>query len=456
VKERGRILQNGIPGEGPVAYWMNRDQRVEDNWALLEAQKYALLNKKPLLVVFCLTPHFLSASYRAYHFMLHGLHEVRQGLLGLNIPFILLEQEAPLSLPNLIKKIDVSALFTDFSPLRIKKEWVEQIKKDIAIPFYEIDAHNIVPCWEASTKKEYSARTFRPRILKKVPDFLTPIPSLIRHPYNETLALKTAAPLEMLTKYHYPQKTLPLYGGKAGYTAGMECLQKFIKKKLRVYKELRNDPTNNVLSQLSPFLHFGQIAPQRVAIVIKKHGENHESIRDSVDSFLEELIVRRELADNFCFYTPSYDCFEGFPQWAQKTLDEHRWDPRKFTYTLEELEHGKTHDQLWDACQLDILFHGKLHSWLRMYWAKKILEWSKSPEEAMKAAIYLNDCYEIDGRDPNGYAGIAWSIGGVHDRAWPERQIFGKIRYMNDSGAKRKFHVKQYIESITSNPIGQL
>ena len=195
------------------------------------------------------------------------------------------------------------------------------------------------------------------------------------------------------------------------------------------------------MSDLSPYLHFGQIAPQRVAREIQQA----DAPPEAKQAFLEELIVRRELSDNFCWYNPDYDKFSGFPEWAQKTLDQHRDDRREYLYSLEEFEQGRTHDALWNAAQLEMVLRGKMHGYLRMYWAKKILEWTASPEEALEIAIYLNDRYELDGRDPNGYVGVAWSIGGVHDRAWGERPVFGKIRYMNLSGCQRKFKVDQYI-----------
>ena len=169
---------------------------------------------------------------------------------------------------------------------------------------------------------------------------------------------------------------------------------------------------------------------------------------ETKENFLEELVVRRELADNFCLYEPAYDHFDGFPDWARQTLNRHRSDKREYLYTLNELERGKTHERLWNACQHDLIRSGKLHGYLRMYWAKKILEWTPDPETALEYAIILNDRYYLDGRDPNGYTGIAWSIGGVHDRAWRERPVFGKIRYMNEAGCRRKFDVDSYILSV--------
>jgi deoxyribodipyrimidine photo-lyase len=226
-----------------------------------------------------------------------------------------------------------------------------------------------------------------------------------------------------------------------GEKAANDTLQLFIVKKLPEYQEKRNDPTGNSVSDLSPYLHFGQISAQKIAMeIISKIPSDANT-----EAFLEELIVRRELSDNFCYYNKNYDSFDGFPDWAKKSLNEHRKDEREYIYTMDEFEKASTHEPLWNAAQTEMLRTGKMHGYMRMYWAKKILEWTPSPEEALKTAIYLNDKYELDGRDPNGYAGCAWSIGGVHDRAWGERPVFGKIRYMNANGAKRKFDTEAYI-----------
>jgi deoxyribodipyrimidine photo-lyase len=447
VEKRMRIIREGELGEGPVVYWMNRDQRARDNWALLAAQKYALEQRKPLHVLFCLTPSYLHANKTMYSFMIHGLERVRDELASYNIPLCILSGAAPLSLPQTLEDIKAAALFTDFNPLRIKKEWIYQITEQIHIPFYEVDAHNIIPCWTASPKREYTARAFRSKINKLLPSFLTNIPPLLFHPYSQTIETD---PFQAVVEKVFPHfNNIPSLQWTPGTTYGMKKLEFFLQTKISQYSTQKNNPTVDCLSGLSPYLHFGHISPQRVAYEVISYKGEEEIDTQSREDFLEELIVRRELADNFCFYTDNYDTFDAFPDWAKNTLNKHRFDPRPYFYSLELLEQGETHDPLWNAAQKDMCIHGKLHSWLRMYWAKKILEWSPSPEEALKRAIYLNDHYEIDGRDPNGYTGIAWSIGGVHDRPWPERPIFGKIRYMNEKGAYRKFHVKHYIDSVT-------
>jgi deoxyribodipyrimidine photo-lyase len=207
------------------------------------------------------------------------------------------------------------------------------------------------------------------------------------------------------------------------------------------YDQTSRDPNAHGLSGLSPWLHFGQIAPQSVALeaVASPRTEGQQA-------FLEQLIVRRELADNFCMHNPHYDSIGGIPAWGRATLDKHRDDIREYVYARDAWERAATHDPLWNAAQHEMVRTGSMHGYMRMYWAKKILEWSKTPEDAIRTAIYLNDRYQLDGRDPNGYVGVLWSMGGLHDRPWKERSVFGTVRYMNAAGCKRKFDVERYVE----------
>jgi deoxyribodipyrimidine photo-lyase len=234
-----------------------------------------------------------------------------------------------------------------------------------------------------------------------------------------------------------------------GEDGAAATLATFLRERLKAYAVARNDPTKAALSQLSPYLHFGQLSAQRAALAAR--AARTSSTAASVDAFLEELIVRRELADNYCFYNPRYDELDGlYPtfgndSWAQRTLREHAGDAREYTYSLAQLEEGRTHEDLWNAAQLEMVHTGKMHGFMRMYWAKKILEWTASPAEALRIALHLNDKYELDGRDPNGFVGCAWAIAGVHDTAWTERPVFGKVRFMNYAGCKRKFDVPTYV-----------
>lgn len=442
--QRMRILKNtNHTKKGPIVYWMSRDQRAQDNWALLYAQQLALERQQQLLIVFCLVPTFLEATMRQYGFMLRGLAETFTILQSKNIPCYLLQGEPHATLPTWLIEHNASLLITDFDPLKIKRYWKEKLLSAIHIPCHEVDTHNIVPCWVASPKLEYAAYTLRPKINKLLPLFLEEIPQIIRHPISGVISDPFPDLSQLFSSLQINHSIKEINWLTPGSQGGHILLDSFIKNKLQHYDTQSNDPTKDMQSHLSPYLHFGQLSAQRVALSILRL----QKITPATESFLEELIVRRELADNFCFYNPHYDDVSAFPSWAHKTLTEHFDDVREYSYSVHDFEEGHTHDDLWNAAQRQMVSAGKMHGYVRMYWAKKILEWSESPYQAMKTAIYLNDKYELDGRDPSGYAGIAWSIGGVHDRAWGERNIFGKIRYMNDKGMKRKFDVKSYIES---------
>lgn len=467
VNSRVRILNGKEMGVGPVLYWMSRDQRSVDNWALEFGIQKAAELKQPLVVCFSLVPGFLGATNRMYEFMIRGLEEVCSDLHSKKIPFYLLKGEPVGEVVQFIKSNKIGCVVTDFSPLRIGREWREAIAKSIDVSTWEVDAHNIVPVWEASEKQEFGAYTLRGKLANKLAVWLNePINSFSDLnnqsdwgvPSNLLKWDEIKGEIDVDVVVGLPEDLKP------GMKAAESLLEGFIEGGIKRYGEERNDPLVDVQSGLSPYLHFGQISSQRVAWnvlnVKRPQGLGKEGVgvfnmskkgvvpipKDDVGAFVEELVVRRELADNFCFYNENYDSFEGFPDWAKKTLDEHRKDVREYVYTKEEFENGTTHDELWNAAQREMVISGKMHGYMRMYWAKKILEWTKTPEDAIEIAIYLNDRYEIDGRDPNGYVGIAWSIGGVHDRAWTERDVFGKIRFMSYDGCKRKFDVKAYVE----------
>jgi deoxyribodipyrimidine photo-lyase len=441
-EKRIRLLQKGNETNGPIVYWMSRDQRVHDNWALLYAQKLALENNKHLVVVFNLVPDFLEATIRQYGFMLKGLREVESELFNYNIPLILTSGKPEEKIPNLLNSLKASILVSDFDPLKIKRIWKRDVAKKIIIPFYEVDAHNIVPCLYVSDKIEFAAYTIRPKIHKGLIEFMDEFIPLKKMKKSEIISDKVDwNKIEKSLNINFDVKEVDWL--KPGESEAEKIFDHFLQNKFEKYHELRNDPTKDHQSNLSPYLHFGQISAQRIALEVEKFKGNPESQK----VLLEELIVRRELSDNFCYNNKNYDSFDGFHDWAKTSLNEHRKDEREFVYTLEQFENGKTHEDLWNAAQQEMVKTGKMHGYMRMYWAKKILEWTKSPENALQIAIYLNDKYELDGRDPNGYTGIAWSIGGVHDRPWFERPVLGKIRYMNRNGAEKKFEVKAYISS---------
>ncbi len=444
-ERRIHILKQGEPGAGPVLYWMHRDHRAHDNFGLLHAQNMALERGVPLAVAYCLASKFLDATIRQFGFLLRGLEKTAAMLADKSIPFVALSGDPVDEIPRYVRESGAGLLVTDFDSLRIKRGWIAGISKKLDIPVHEVDSRNVVPCRAVSDKREYAARTIRPKIHRLLPEFLHEPPSLQSHPHayqghvpdTDWAALRDSLQVDRSV----PEVDWITPGEQAA--AGM--LGAFIQHRLDSYADRRNDPNGNAVSRLSPYLHFGMLSPLRAALAVSQAtGRAHEGKED----FLEELVVRRELSDNFCLHTPDYDSVDCFPDWAQRTLSEHEADEREYVYELDTLESARTHDELWNAAQKQMVASGYMHGYMRMYWAKKILEWTRTPQEAMGIAIFLNDRYELDGRDANGYTGVAWSIGGVHDRAWKERPVFGKIRFMSYGGAKSKFDVKGYVAAM--------
>jgi deoxyribodipyrimidine photo-lyase len=374
--KRIRILVDRAYKNGPIIYWMSRDQRTRDNWALLFAKELSLKFNAPLEVIFCLVPEFLGASTGQYHFMLQGLRKTEQQLKNLGVPFFMLYGHPEIEVFSFIQEQGAGVLVSDFSPLCISQGWKRSIASRLDIPFYEVDAHNIVPCWLASNKQEYAAYTFRPKIHSLLFEYLEEFPGIKQQniPWKEE-TLNDWVKAENVLKVFPDEERNPEHKRiEPGEDAAASRLKEFINESLAIYEKTRNDPSKNVQSGLSPYLHFGQISGQRVALDILA------SMKDS-GSFLEELIVRRELSDNFCYYNSHYDTISGFPDWSRRSLEEHRLDNREYVYAIEDFEDAKTHDNLWNAAQTEMVLKGKMHGYMRMYWAKKILEWTESPEE---------------------------------------------------------------------------
>lgn len=454
-EERATMLTNDAVQNGPILYWMHREQRLQDNYTLLEAQAQAIAQKQSLVIVFCIGGEGFLVSKRQLQFMKQGFVELYKESARWNIPFIVLEGNPVDTLPLFATKLGVGRVFTDFNPLKQVRREQEAVMHKLGLPFVIVDAHNIVPCKQASPKLEFGAYTIRPKIHKQLDNYLQEFPPLREHPIQKVECMEALKIEAVETKRFMENVEMePDFSILSGEKQALQVMKNFIHHKLSRYDQ-RNNPCEDVCSGLSPYLHFGQISALRVALEVQKDfwqqtdkTQNMKEYTTMKDSFLEELIVRRELSDNYCFYNPNYDAFEGFPNWAQITLNAHRADKRTHMYSLEVFEQARTHDLLWNSAQMEMQKFGKMSGYMRMYWAKKILEWTESPEEAFAFALYLNDTYSLDGNDPNGYVGVAWSVGGVHDRAWGERPVFGKIRYMNDQGCKRKFDVQEYIKKM--------
>lgn len=361
----------------------------------------------------------------------------------------------------LVQEIDAGSIYFDFSPLigphkLAKKVASENHSKHIVV----VDTHNIVPVWVTSNKQEFAAHTIR-RKLHKVLEGYVKEPGTMKKQVHSLKAMPQSVPFADAEKYidDIASNGIKL-AMNAGECAAHDQLALFINEGLESYADERNNIAIDGQSRLSPYLHFGHISSLRVALDVLKATDSEPllfrearmaqsaeipSNVDGMNAIYEEMIVRKELSDNYCFYNAEYRSIDGAADWAKKTLSEHKDDKREFEYSLKQWEDADTHDDTWNAAQKQMMITGKMHGYMRMYWAKKILEWSKTPEEAIKTAIYLNDHYTIDGNDPNGYVGILWSIAGLHDRAWTERNVFGKIRYMNAKGIARKFDVASYI-----------
>ena len=443
--ERIKSLNSKDQRQGKyVLYWMQAAQRAEYNHALEYSIRRANELKKPVLVSFGITDNWPAGNLRHYYFMLEGLKEVQQDLRSKGIQMVIRHESPDSAVIKLAK--DASLVVVDGGQLRIQRKWRRNVSVKIACPLYEVETNLIVPVEEASSKENFSAGTFRPRITKKLDYYLAPL----KHskPKLDSLSFKFKTfnidnidkTISQLNIDRSVSKVDKFVGGPNQ----AKCIfNSFLRNKLDNFSKLRNDPSENCVSNMSPYLHFGQISPLYIALKVLKTSSAGK------DSYLEELIVRRELSHNFVFYNKHYDTFKCLPPWAERTLNFHRRDKRQYLYSVEQFEKTHTHDSYWNAAQKELVITGKMHGYMRMYWGKKILEWSKDPRSGFKTALYLNNKYELDGRGPNAFAGVAWCFG-KHDRAWSERPVFGKIRYMNAAGLKRKFDIESYVNKIQS------
>lgn len=438
---RNFLIQAGEAGRGPVVYWMSREQRFHDNWGLLVAQDRAMVRGVPLVIAFTLVDSFSGATLRQYHMMLEGVEHVAQAAREYGVGFVVLQGNPASELGQFLASTDAAELICDFDPLRIKRQWLHDLCQQCQLPITEVDGHNIVPCRIVSPKREYGAYTLRPKLRRLLDEFLTDFPAMKQHPYrwsNDQVLFNGQEQLRLLS---LDRSVSPVSGVEGGEDAAQYALENFLDARLERYDANRNNPLLDGQSGLSPWLHFGQLSPQRVALQVRSLVQHYPA---SVDAFLEELVVRRELSDNFCHHCHRYDTIDAAPDWSRTTIEAHRHDPRFPCYDRQTFESFQTADRLWNAAQRQLVESGRMHGYLRMYWAKKILEWSPTPENAIEIAVYLNDRYALDGRDPNGYAGIAWSLLGVHDRAWGRRPVFGTIRFMSFDGCRRKFDVAAF------------
>ena len=430
-----------------VVYWMQRAQRGVDNPALTAAIHAANSLGKPVVVYFQLIPYAYHANQRHYQFLVEGLSDIAADLQKRNVGLVV-RRYPDHGLLNFCAEVRPCLVISDENPLTEAERTKARIAQKIRQPFWTVDADVIVPS-KLLAKEHYAARTIRPKIHGLLPQFLRKVENpAANFPWRSPSRLLSLTPaLALLDHFPIDRGVAPSAYFPGGSGAARRALETFLRRRLKGYATQRNKPDLDGTSQLSPYLHFGHIGVHRVAMAVN----NADAPAEDRRAFLEELIVRRELAVNFARFNRNYENFDACEPWADVSHRKHARDPRPFLYSEQQLENAESHDPLWNAAQKQMVLTGWMHGYLRMYWAKKILEWTESPQAAYQIAVELNDRYELDGRDPNGYAGIAWAIVGKHDRAWgPERPVYGKIRYMSYASTSRKFDSKAYIARVAA------
>jgi deoxyribodipyrimidine photo-lyase len=440
---RVRVRRPGLPDSDGrcVVYWMQRAHRAVDNPALDTA--IALGNElgKPVVVFLGLVPFVERANWRHYQFLVEGIADIAEGLARRRVGFVLRSHPAH-RLEPFLDEVGAAILVGDESPLRQFEGWRRGVAERVRLPFWTVDADVVVPS-ALLLREQYAARTMRPRVHAHLDRFLRiPRTASARVAWRPPRLLASLAPaLDLLDSWPLDRSVAPVRTFRGGTREARRRLAAFTRRALTHYDGARNNPAIDGTSALSPYLHFGHIGPREVALAVK----GAKAPVESTAAFLEQLIVRRELAVNFVTFNPHYDSLGGCEPWARATLAEHRRDRRRYVYSESQLESAATHDPLWNAAQRQMVASGWMHGYVRMYWAKKILQWTKDPAQAFHIAVRLNDRYLLDGRDPNGYANIAWAIGGKHDRPWPSREIYGTVRSMSYDSTRRKFDADAYI-----------
>ena len=447
-EERIRYLNEKEVRDGAyVLYWMQSSQRAEHNHALEYGIQRANDLSQRLLVVFGLTDGYPEANLRHYTFMLEGLKDAQEALKRRGIQLVVRlgsPDEVALEAAG-----DASLIVTDRGYMRPQLEWRKNVAEKAGCQVIQVESDVVVPIELASDKAETAARTLRPKINKHLDRFLvgldtTPVRERSTAMEDDGLDLSDLGPVLGGMALDWSVEPLShLYRG--GTTQAKKILVDFMENRFDAYTGNRNQPQTNDVSHMSKYLHFGQISPIYIALAVK----NANASKENKDSYLEELIVRRELPINFVYYTPDYDSYSCLSRWAKQTLEEHKDDVREHVYTRRQLEDAETHDEYWNAAMREMRYTGYMHNYMRMYWGKKILQWSNTPEYAYRTTLYLNNKYFLDGRDPSSFANVAW-IFGIHDRGWAEREVFGKVRYMSAGGLERKTRPEQYVEKVNA------
>lgn len=426
-----------------VLYWMQQSQRADFNPALEYALEQANALDLPVLVCFGLTA-FPEANARHYDFMLRGLAEVRARLAARGVAFVIRK-----TLPHALARelaSDAALVVCDRGYLKIQRTWRAKLADGFDRRLVQVEGDVVVPVEVASGKHEYAARTIRPRIHRAWDEHLDQLEARSVRRRADRLAVASDVDLDdvaaVLAGLRIDATVGPVKRFTPGEGAARARLEAFVARELRRYGDERGKPEANVASHMSPYLHFGQISPVEIALAVRRTPAS-----DSRASYLEELIVRRELAMNHAFYEPGYDTYDILPGWARKTLADHAGDPRPHLYTRDQFEAARTHDPYWNAAMREMIATGYMHNHLRMYWGKKILHWSASPEEAFETTLALNNRWFLDGRDANSFTNVGWLFG-LHDRPWGPQPVFGTVRSMG-ANTFRKFDADAYVRQVT-------
>jgi deoxyribodipyrimidine photo-lyase len=457
-QERIRVLNNAPVRENGVyvLYWCQSSRRVDSNHALSHAANIANENGLPLLVYEGLTCSYPHANDRLHTFVIEAVPGIAQELKAIHAGYFFYLRKKESEPNDLLYRLAAKArcVVTDDYPVFIPAAHNSSVPGKIGVSYLAVDSNCIVPT-SVYDKREYAAYTIRPKIRRELTRFLRPLARVrLKHPWNDDLLPESVRRLRTLVDERdiptlvaaseVNHSIAPSKAFHGGVKYARRNLKTFIEHKLSNYATDSNQPSRHGTSELSPWLHFGHISALEVALEVHEYAAEH---RVNAEEFLEELIVRRELAFNFARYAEKVDSLDILPDWCRKTLGKHAKDERPALYTLEQLERAETHDALWNATQKEMLLRGKIHGYYRMYWGKKIIEWSRTYEEALRTMLHIHDVYALDGRDPNTYTNVLWCFG-LHDRPWSERPVFGQIRYMSLDGMKRKTDVEAYIKQI--------
>jgi deoxyribodipyrimidine photo-lyase len=424
---------------------MQRAVRAVDNPALDVAISAANLLDLPVIIYFGVIPNYPNANLRPYHFLQQGLRDAAEDAAARGIGFIV--RRAPNTLEAFLEEVRAALLIGDENPCREPERWRRTLARRLKIPYWTVDADVVVPSC-VFNRSFTLLHHFRPHLKAELPKYLVAPPRIAPlHVWNPPKSLPGFSLLEDITAgfAKLDRSIQPVDTFTGGTHAALKRLNDFVRNDLAGYDTNRNHPEIAGTSRLSPYLHFGNIGPLTIARAVENAASSGKIPSQTSEKFLEQLIDWRELAVLFVRHEPSHDTWECAAPWARKTLLEHAADPRPWLYTLEQLEQSQTHDDLWNAAQREMTVTGWMHNTMRMYWAKKILEWAPDPATAFDWAVILNDRYQLDGRDPNGYAGIAWAIVGKLDRPWFNRPVFGLVRPMTGASIAKKFDSAAYI-----------